>query len=377
MDFCKKCLMPTTKPGLQLDESGVCGACNHAERKKTTDWGKRHKELEELCEKYRGKNGNYYDCLIAVSGGKDSHYQVHVMKEQMGMNPLLVSVDNFSWTDVGRQNFANINEAFGCDVLVLSLNKALAKKMARKGFEHNLVPNWYWDMAVYAYPIRMGINMNIPLIMYGENVSVEYGGVQTEETPSAMSQINNNVVTPIDWNVWCTDGVTMKDLNTCIYPTMDEIKSAKLEPVYLSYYHNWDGGKNYELAKEKGFRPLGDEWKREGFIEDYDQIDAIGYLVHPWFKYAKFGFFRATDVTGYWVRSGKIDKKEALNLIEEHDHKLDKRALEDFLSFTGYSESEFWSVVDRFWNKDIFENKDGQWVLKEEIRELRRKRAME
>lgn len=377
MDFCRNCLMPDTKPGLVLDERGICGACNHADRKKTTDWDKRKKELSVLCDKYRGRNGNYYDCVIAVSGGKDSHYQVYMMKEVMKMNPLLVSVDNFSWTEAGRHNFQNINEAFGCDVLVLSLNRKAARKMLRKGFEYDLIPTWYWDRAVYVYPIRMAINMGIPLVVYGENVSVEYGGVQKKETYSAMDQINNNIVKEVPWEVWLDKDITMKDLNMCVYPTTEEIKKANLEPAYLSYFDNWDGYHHYKIAREYGFRSLGGEWKREGFIEDYDQIDAIGYLVHPWFKYVKFGFFRATDVSGYWIRNRKITKRDALKLIEEHDHKLDRRALKDFTDFIGYSEDDFWSVVNKRWNRDIFEQKNGKWVLKDEIVELRRKRAME
>lgn len=368
MRRCKRCVMPDTKPGVVLDEEGVCQACRHMETKKQIDWGTRLEELRKLCDKYRGSRGDYYDCMVPVSGGKDSHFQIYMMKEVMKMNPLLVNVDNFSWTETGRKNFYNMSEAFGCDIISLSLNRKVARKMLRKAFEKLGSPTWIWDRAVYTFPIRMAINMKIPLVVYGENVSVEYGGVLKKETYSAKDQINNDVVKPVDLEEWLDEDITMKDLNPILNPTKEEIEEARLEPIYLSYFIPWDGYGNYQVAKKYGFQSLGDtgEWKREGYIEDYDQIDAIGYLVHPWLKYPKFGIGRATEVAGYWIRGGKITRDEALKLVEEHDHKLDTKALRDFIDFIGYSEEEFWETTERFINKGIWEKVgDHEWKLKD------------
>ena len=370
MRYCNRCVMPDTRPGIRFDENGVCFPCLNAERRKSIDWDKRLDELKALCDKYRGSNGDYYDCVIAVSGGKDSHYQVYMMKEVMNMNPLLLSVDNFSWTKTGRDNFFNIRDAFRRDCISLNLSPDTARRLYRKSFEKFGSPNWYWDKAVYVYPIRMAINMGIPLIIYGENIDYEYGGSQTEETPSALGQINNNVAGSYDWSVWLEDGdITMKDLNSCVYPSEEEIMKAKLEPVYLSYFVNWNGYNNFKIARKYGFKSLNDtgEWNREGYIEDYDQIDAIGYLVHPWLKYPKYGHARATDVSCYWVRNGRITRDEAVKLVAEHDNKLDRRALEDFLSFTGYTEDEFWEIVEKFYNPEIFKKVEGKWMLREPI----------
>lgn len=123
MEYCTKCVMPNTRPGITFDENGVCAACQSYENRKSIDYKKRWKELEQLCDKYRGINGeNGYDCIIAVSGGKDSHFQVHIMKEKMGMNPLLVTVeDNMSWSNAGIHNLKNISEVFDCNII--SINK--------------------------------------------------------------------------------------------------------------------------------------------------------------------------------------------------------------------------------------------------------------
>lgn len=378
MRYCKKCVMPDTRPGIVFDEEGVCYACRGAEEKKQTNWDARMQKLKELCDKYR-RNDGYYDCIIAVSGGKDSHFQIYVMKELMKMNPLLVNIYNFSWTQTGLYNFDNMSETFGCDTISLHLNRKVARKITRKAFEKLGSPNWYWDSAVYVFPIRMGINMKIPLIVYGENINYEYGGFQTKETYSAKEQISNNVVKYTGGlDFWYDEDISEKDLNACVYPTKDEIEQAELEPIYLSYFVPWNGYENYQIAKKYGFKSLDDtgEWKREGFVEGYDQIDAIGYLIHPWLKYPKFGHARTTDVCSYWIRTGRITRKEAIKLVKEHDHKLDPRALKDFVDFIDITKGEFWNVVEKFWNRELFHKVNGKWKLKNPIWEQQEKEPL-
>jgi len=361
--------MPNTKPGLMLDGDGICQACRHSEMKKDIDYDKRFDELRRLCESYK-RNDGYYDSIIAVSGGKDSHFQLYVMKELLGMNPLLVSVgDSFNKTEAGRHNFRNMCEAFGCDIITLYLNPDLVKRMVRIAFEEFGSPTWAIDRAIYCYPISMAINMEIPLIVYGENVSWEYGGVldQTQESYSAKDQINNDAAKKVDFELWYKNGITDNELNMLKYPAQEEIDKTEIEPIYLSYFIKWDGYRNYEIAKKYGFRDLAHEWHREGYIEHYDQIDSVAYLMNVWMKYPKFGFSRATDVVGYWIRSDRITRDEGAKLIRENDHKLDQRILEDFLDFTGYTDREFWNIVEKFWNRDIFENIDGRWSLKKEL----------
>lgn len=359
--------MPDTKPGLKLDSEGVCQACRNHEKRKDINWEKRWKELEELCNKYR-RNDGYYDCIIAVSGGKDSYYQIHTLKNELDMNPLLVTANTtFSWTEAGRHNFKNMLDAFGCDNITLNLNLDLARRMTRVAFEKWGFGAMPMDLAIYVFPIRAAINYHIPLVFYGENVSYEYGGTQKEETYSARDQIMNTVATPIDLNFWEKHGVTRKELNALIYPTPEEITKANLEPVYLSYFVPWDGYQNYRLAKRYGLHHCGYEWPREGYVESYDQLDTIGYLVNAWLKYPKFGFARTTDVVCYWIRSGLITREEGIQLVKDRDFELDQKMLDDWLAFTGYTHKEFWDIVDTFYNRDIFKKERNEWKLKNPI----------
>ena len=361
--------MPDTRPYMKFNEEGICYPCTAAEKVKKTDWKKRWKELEELADKYRGMNGDYYDCIIAASSGKDSYYQTYIIKEKLDMNPLLVSVDNFSWTETGKANWKNLRQEFGVDAHIMSLNPKVCKNLFKKALEQLGSPTWYFDRAIYAYPLKTAVQLKIPLVIYGEDTNYLYGGPNTEETPSAMKQITNDVVKPVAWDVWLDDEISMKDVNPAIYPTQEEIRSVNLNPTFLSYFMPWSGYKNMEFARTRGFKTLDDtgEWKRDGFLEQYDQIDTVGYLTHTWFKFPKFGHQRVTEVASLYIREGRMTRDEAVEKVIEEDWKLDQRMLHDFLDFVNYDEGDFWNLVEKFANKEIVEKRNGNWRLKNNV----------
>jgi len=366
MRFCQRCVMPDTRPGIRFDEEGICQACRAEEQKDHTDWQARWGELEKICDRYRGINGDGYDCMIAVSGGKDSHFQTYVMKELMGMNPLLVSVeDNFPMTEAGVHNLKNLSEQFGCDIISMKPNIKVQKRIMRKTFEKLGKPTWYIDRLIYTYPVHMALNFKIPLLVYGENINYEYGGEQREETCSAKDQIHNGVAEEIPWEELLDEQISKKDLSLCLYPDAGIIEQSALEPIYLSYFVRWSSYRNYLLARSKGFRDLTHEWRRQHHVEDFDQIDSRAYLLHPWMKYPKFGHASATDYASKFIRYGLISREEGLALVKKHDHQLDPLVVRDFCEFLGYSAAEFWSIVDKFYNQEIFkQDANGEWKIK-------------
>ena len=373
MKYCKKCVMPDTRPGSLFDEEGVCQACRNYEKQASVDWGARFKELKALCDKYRRKDG-YYDCVIAVSGGKDSHFLTYMMKEKMGMNPLLVCVaDPFTHTAAGTHNFRNLGESFGCDIVTFNMSVDLFRRVTKIGFEELGEPLRFIEAAIYTVPPKYAVALDIPLIVYGENAAYTYGAT-IEDNYSAKKYIaaghsaaGEKLGEKIT-DFWCERGMEMKELNAIIPPSQEDIGRVKPEPIFMSYFVPWDDERNYEIAKRYGFKDLHHEWRREGWIEDYGQIDSVAYIVHLWMKYPKFGFARATDITARWVRKGKITREEAKKLVMEHDHKLDQRAMEDFITFMGYKPRQFWDIVEQFWNPELFENIDGIWQLKNSVR---------
>ena len=359
MRYCTKCVMPDTRPFIQFDKDGVCYPCHAAEQKNKTDWKQRREELETLADKYRGWNGDYYDCIIAASGGKDSWYQTYIMKEVLNMNPLLVSVDNYSWTDTGRKNWQNLKETFGVDAIVCQPNPQLQRSIDKQSFLKYGWMNWVFDKAIYAFPAQMSVKLGIPLLVYGEDTNYLYGGPHPDETPDAKKQFTNDVAKPIPYDEW---GFPVKQFNTII-----ESDLRWCHPIFLSYYLKWDSDEHAEWAKTRGFQTLENEWTREGYIDQHTQIDTIGYLTKKWMMFPKFGHQRVTEVASMRVRSGRMTRNEAVKAVMSEDWKLDPIMLNDFVQYIGITRKQFWETVDRYANRDIVEKREGNWRLRKDI----------
>jgi N-acetyl sugar amidotransferase len=353
--------MPDTRPNIKFID-GVCAACINFEKQKATNWDERWKELEKVCDTYRGNSENDYDCAIAVSGGKDSHFQTYVFKEKLKMNPLLITVGNIDWTETGRKNLENISETFGVDIIMKQPNRKLTRKMFRKAFEKIGSPSWYLDYQMYSFPVKMCIKLGIKLLVYGEDVNYTYGGEYDKETPSAVFQPLNDVSKPV-WKEWFKDDeISELDLQSIRQPTVDECKDAGLNPIYLSYFVPWNSHHNFQVAQRWGFRHLGHEYEREGSIDNYDQIDSISYLLNPYMKYLKFGHSVATDNASRWIRYGMKTREEMIPYVEEKDGKLDQGIVEKFCEFTHLSIDEFWKIMDKWYNTELFEkDRDDIW----------------
>lgn len=335
---CAKCVMPDTRPGSVFDEQGVCLACLNYEKRTQVDWAKRYQQLEGLCDSYKRKDG-YYDCAIGVSGGKDSHFILYTLKRQMGMNPLLITVaDPFTKTEAGEYNLKNLIEVFECDHIMFTINTDFAKEITRYGFEEWGEPLRFIETAIYVTPIRIAQQMGIPLVFYGENPDYDYGEL-SNEVPSVIPHMKKMV--------------DRLDLSNRFFPElMNSLKlpDGDIDVRYLGHYVPWSSVKNLEIANRYGFRDLVHEWIREGCSDNFEQIDSLGYMVNIWLKYPKFGFQRVSDVESRRIREGLQTHEEAMKLVEEFDHKLDRKALDDFCSVLGYTHKEFWEIVDR-WNK--------------------------
>ncbi|MEG0804410.1 MAG: N-acetyl sugar amidotransferase, partial [Pygmaiobacter sp.] len=162
------------------------------------------------------------------------------------------------------------------------------------------------------------------------------------------------------------EGVSEKDLSLTLAPSAAELEA--LDPFYMSYFVPWNSLRNVEIAKRYGFHDLSNEWDRTHHAENFDQIDSRAYLVHSWLKYPKFGHAAATDYTARYVRYGIMTREEAIAVIKQRDGALDRRCVEDFCEFCGYTEAEFWAIMDKFYNRDLFQKDEyDRWVLKEPI----------
>ncbi len=365
---CERCLMPNTRPGIIFNKEGVCQSCINYDKRKQIDWGKRWNDLVKLCERHKRGDG-YYDCILGVSGGKDSHYQAYIIKEELKMNPLLVTVGNpFTMTEAGRHNYRNIGDVFNCDHILFDMSSDMLRRAMRVAFEEYLNPLMFVETACYTYLWNMAVKLGIPLVFFGEDPEYEYGTTAVSKD-SANQYIAEGlpvgIFKTIDLKFWEEHGVPKEELNAFVLPTVEEMRKANVNVVFMSYYLPWSSTQHLEVARRFGFRDLAHEWKREGNFEDFEQIDSVAYMVHFWLKYCKFGFARCSDLVSRRIRMGLMTKDEGMELIRKYDHKLDQKSLDDFLQFTGYTNREFWDVVERWWNRDLFQKVDGIWKLKE------------
>lgn len=286
------------------------------------------------------------------------------MKEKLGMNPILFSVeDNFTMTEAGKKNLRNLSEQFKCHIITLKPDMKTQKAVMRKTFERYGKPTWFIDRLIYSFPFAMAARFDTPLLVYGENVSYEYGGDDDAETPSAKGIFLNGVASDLDIKEFLDEGINERDLQLFFDPNKDDVD--KLEPIYLSYFLEWNSYANYRFAKSRGFTDLIGEWDRANAAEWFDQIDTVGYIIQAWMKYPKFGHAGATDQAARMVRYGLLSREEAVKIVNSREHNLDDRVVEDYCAFCGYTKAEFWAIVEKHYNMDIFyKNKFGEYKLK-------------
>ena len=341
---CARCLMPATKPSL-IFENGICGGCLNYDKRKTIDWKGRRDYLREICNTHRKKEG--YDCVIAVSGGKDSHFLVHTLTTEYNMHPLLVTVtDSFSHTEAGLHNLRNLHNMY--DGYIYTINHNLFIRATRWAFEQTGNALMFVEYAIYTIPYLIAERFNIPLVFFGENSAYEYGTMKHDFywANPMIKWLVDSMLKNKEW--WKQGGVTEKQLRNII-PEMD-----KTHAIFISYFYPWSSTEHLEVARKMGFKDLDDtgEWKRECTIEQFEQIDSYGYLLHLWLRYPRHGYQRVTDIVSRRIREGLMTKQEGQELIDEYDSKYDKASLADFCKVCGYDFETFWNIVfNADWNK--------------------------
>lgn len=356
--YCKKCIMPETKPDLYIDKEGICSACNNYIGRVDIDWIERKKELVKILDRYRNKNGTNYDCLIPVSGGKDSHFQTITMLE-LGMNPLCVTGTTDMLTDIGRQNIENLKK-LGVDYIEISVNPVIRRKINRLSLTKIGDISWPEHIAIFTFPIHIAVNFNIPLIIWGENSQNEYGG-------PAAAAINN--VLNRRWleefggllglrvsDLIGQEGIDKKNLILYSYPSDMELSQVGVTGLFLGHFVPWDGYHNALIAQANGFQTY--HKTVEGSLVNYENLDNAQTGIHDYFKFLKYGFGRATDLACLHIRRNRLTRHEALKLVAMHDGKFPWEylgyKLEDILREINISVDEFIKICDRFTNKKLF-----------------------
>lgn len=365
MKYCTRCVMPDSKPGVVMDEEGVCSACRSVEKKRDIDWDARKAELKEICEDIRKNNAGCYDCIVAVSGGKDSQYQVWMMKEVYGMNVLTVCLGAHIPTEEGIHNLNGMITHYGVDLVKVDIKPSAYRRIRRKAFVEQGEPNWAEHCAVFSSVANIALAYEVPLVVWGEDIAVEFGGrTSGVRKADARDIIKNDLIKEKTIEDWLDDDVTIRDVYFYRYPSIEALADLGIRSVYLGYYDDWDGKKHYEVARDVADFRARKEGPLSGNIIDYDNIDEKLCEINIWMKYIKFGFWRPTDQCCYQIWNGRMTREEAVKLVNEKQDEFPHEYFQDFLDYHMLTEEEFWQVVEKFRNHDIWEKTGDTWRLK-------------
>lgn len=371
MRYCARCFYPeNAKPTIIFDEEGVCSGCRYHESrgKLEIDWSEREKMFERIVDqagKMRKVRGNSHDCIIPVSGGKDSHFQVWLLKKKYGLNPLLVTFNHAYNSPAGLRNLENLVEKSGCDHVRYTAGLDSVRRVSRYMLETVGDLTWHYHAGIRTFPFQVAVQYNIPFIVWGEHGFAELTGIVSLEdfvefTRWTRKEHDMRGYEPTD--LIGRGGITLGDLLPYIYPDDEKIEKCDVRGIYLSNFFNWDAKPQAEfMIKEWGFSPVS--YERERTFNLYAKIEDHANDVHDYLKYLKFGYGRATDDASMEVRHGRMTREQGLSMVQRYDAKTPS-SLEAYCDFLGLKTEAFYQLVDPMrdpliWQKD----KTGEWIL--------------
>jgi N-acetyl sugar amidotransferase len=320
-----------------------------------------------LVEKYKSRSN--WDCLVPVSGGKDSTVQVIKMLE-LGLNPLCVTATTCDLSEIGRTNIENIKN-LGVDYVEFSPNPRVRKKLNKIGLEVVGDISWPEHVGIFTIPVRAAVAYGVPLIIWGENSQNEYGGPAAAQEGSTLNR------------AWLEEfggmlglrvsdlvsgfGFNQNDLIPYTYPSDEDLQQGRVTGLFLGHYFPWDGMSNALIAQAHGFRSFG--LPVEGSMVDYENLDNYQTGIHDYFKFLKFGFGRTTDIASLHIRRGRITREQALEIVTMRDGRYPStylgKTLEEILGPIDVTVKDFNEICQRFTNKSLFKVNDDGCLVEE------------
>ena len=359
MFYCNECLLPSTKPDLKFID-GTCTACINFKNRTKIDWVKQKNDLITIIKERANSAKSDWDCVIPVSGGKDSTFQVLKILE-LGFNPLCVTATTCDLSELGKKNIENI-KGLGVDYIEFSPKKNVRKSLNRIGLRMVGDISWPEHVGIFTIPVSISTRYNIPTIIWGENSQNEYGS--PDEKSASSHKLDRRWLEEFGGlngfrvnDLIGLDGITEKDLIPYFYPKTEELeKGVGVIGLFLGHFIPWNGFNNYLFAQMNGFGSFGKSV--EGSIVDYENLDNFQTGIHDYFKYLKFGFGRASDIASILIRRGVLTRDIAIDMVNKHEGSFPVsylgKSTKDILNDIEISMIEFESICDKFTNKELF-----------------------
>lgn len=361
MRYCTQCILPDTRPGIRLDENGVCTACHgHRDKEMRIDWAARAKAFDQLVAETKDRSTSY-DCIVPVSGGKDSWYQIIKAKEA-GLTVLAVTWRTPARTEIGQRNLDAMIRNLAVDHIDYTIDPDVERRFMKAAYEERGTTGLPMHMALFAIPIRLGIQLRIPLILWGENPQLEYGGSELERLSDRLDAdwlSKHGCLESTDADNWVgKEGLTAKNMLAYRVPMDPEFE---IRSVFLGAFFKWNSFTNTEIAQKHGFE-YGKQDLKTG-TWDFADIDCNFISLHHFLKWYKFGFTRAFDTLSVQIRYGMLKREEAVAEIARKGLEIPQKDIAAFCEFQDRPESWFWDVAERFRNRDIWQWDGSVWRI--------------
>ncbi len=359
MKYCERCLQPDTRPNAQFTEAGICPACHYFDQLQHVDWQERYEIFEDLLRRYPRKSSQQFDCIIGVSGGKDSTRQALWIREKLGLKPLLacLTYPPQQVTQRGVDNISSLIE-LGFDVVISAPAPGIWQRSMKEAFLK--FTNWArsTELALFSAVPQLAIRYDIPLILWGENPGLQLGDLKTLGNTgydgNNLRFMNTLSGGSQDWMLEA--GFHPKELLPYRYPDPSEFDQAGLQIVYLGWFlGDWSLINNAMYSGLNGLAYRTDSAKNTGDLLGVTSLDEDWVTLNQMIKYYKFGFGRATDYVNEEIRLGRISRDQGIALVEEYDGCCSEEYIESFCHYIGIALEQFWQQVHANVNKDLFE----------------------
>jgi N-acetyl sugar amidotransferase len=365
--YCKRCVYPINAVALNLDDEGICSACrSHEQIELFTDeqWASRKLKFEETIKEIIKDNTSNYDCVIPVSGGKDSFYQTHKMVTEFGLKALLVTYHGNNYLPEGDYNRDLMRQVFDADHIVFGPGVETLKKLNRLCFKKMGDMNWHAHCGISTYPIQIAAKFKIPLIIWGETLWDVAGMFDADDYPEFSARMRHeHDLRGFEWYDMIDDEsekISEKDLLWAKYPNDDEILQVGVRGIYIGNYFKWDPNKHTKLVQDKyGWKTGNLEFERT-YRKMSNLDDRYENGAHDLLKFIKFGYGRASDHASKDIRSGYMTREEGIEMVRKYDHVVSSD-LYHWLEYVNMSETEFWKIADTFRDPRVWWIQDGQW----------------
>lgn len=350
MKQCKKCLYTEKHPlNITFDDEGVCSGCRIHDEKLTLDWDEREQKLCSILENYRNTDGMSYDCIVPVSGGRDSYYIVHLLKNVYGMNPLLVSYNKHYNTHVGIRNYQYLKTIFDCDALQMVVQPQKVKKITLSTLKY--LGSMYWHVLAgqSVFPVQTAVRFKIPLIVWGVHQGVDQVGMfsHTDEVEMTRRYRKEHDLMGYEAEDLLTldPTLTQNDLIQYFYPHDKEIEKVGVRGIYLGNYIPWDTKKQHEqMIATYGYETL----LQQRTFDSYNDVDCVHYSgLHDMIKQLKHGYGKATDHACREIRWGRLTRDEGLTLIK-HFEAIVPSDISYLCEWLQINEKDLWKYLKPF-----------------------------